>query len=416
MDAIADAAGLRPAAALDIAIAQPGQLTHLVGVHEQIAELRIERHAAPVDAAVVAGKRQAQPVVARRQVGAADLHAFEQLLALRFELRRDRRDVRRRERHARQRRRLDRERLRLRGALERHFARRHRPFLDTVDRLAVDAIQQEEQSRLADGGHGRNRAAALLHVEQHRRVGDVGVPDVVMHELEVPEILAGVGVGRDEARAEQVVALAIAAELIDRRRAERHVDDAALRVDGDEAPDVDAGAVLPAVARPGVVVLLAGSRDRMERPDQLAGVHVPRADVARRPERRILLRAPAGDDQVLEHDRRRAEAVVARQALQDLRRVEIDDALVAEGFVRLAGLGVQRDQPAVMRAEDDLRRSLVVAGPVLDAARRRHAGRHLVGPQLLTGRRIQRHDLAVRRADVHHAVDDDRRRLADGEP
>ena len=40
---------------------------------------------------------------------------------------------------------------------------------------------------------------------------------------------------------------AIAAVLID-RWTERHVDDAALDVDGDEAPDVDAGAILPAVA------------------------------------------------------------------------------------------------------------------------------------------------------------------------
>ena len=105
----------------------------------------------------------------------------------------------------------------------------HRPFLDAVDRLAGDAIEQEQQPRLADHRHGGNRPAALLHVDERRRRREIGVPDVVMHDLEVPQILSGVGIGRDEAGAEQVVALAVAAVLVDRRRAERHVDDAALR-------------------------------------------------------------------------------------------------------------------------------------------------------------------------------------------
>ena len=58
---------------------------------------------------------------------------------------------------------------------------------------------------------------------------------------------------------------------------------------------------------------------------------------------------------------------------------------------------------------------LRVAGPVLDAARRRIAGRHLEDPHLLARRRVERDDAAVGRGDVHHAVDDERRGLADGE-
>ena len=185
-------------------------------------------------------------------------------------------------RHARERRRLQRERLRLRRPLQRHLALRHGTLLDAVDRLAGDAIEQKQQPDLVHRGDGRNRPAALLHVDQRRRAGHVGVPDVVMDHLEVPQVLAGVRVGRHEAGAEEIVAGAIAAVLIDRRRAERHVDDAALRVHRDEAPDVDAGAILPAVAGPGVVVLLAGARNGMEGPHQLAGVHVPGAHVAGR--------------------------------------------------------------------------------------------------------------------------------------
>src|SRR4029453_3153913 len=98
-----------------------------------------------------------------------------------------------------------------------------------------------------------------------------------------------------------IVAFPIAAVLIDRWRAERHVHDAALSVHGDQAPDVDARAVLPAVARPRVVVLLAGSRNRAEGPDQLSGVDVPRAHIAGRTEGRVLLGTPAGDDQMIVH-------------------------------------------------------------------------------------------------------------------
>ena len=188
--------------------------------------------------------------------------------------------------------------LRLRRPFERHFALGHRTLLDAVDRLAGDAIEQKQQPDLVDHRDGGNRPAALLHVDQRGRAGQVGVPDVVMHHLEVPQVLAGIRVGRDEAGAEEIVAGAIAAVLIDRRRAERHIDDAALGIDGDEAPDVDARTVLPAVAGPGVVVFFTRSGNRTERPDQLAGVDVPGAHVAGRPLRRILLGATAGDDEV----------------------------------------------------------------------------------------------------------------------
>src|SRR5690606_18707759 len=108
----------------------------------------------------------------------------------------------------------------------------------------------------------------------------------------------------------------------------------------EEAPDVHAGALVPTVAGPGLVVWLALGGNRSKRPDERARVHVPRANVAGRTVRRILLRAPAGNDEVAIDLRRRAEPVAAGQAAQDLRRVEIDDALVAERRVEHAGLGV----------------------------------------------------------------------------
>ena len=100
---------------------------------------------------------------------------------------------------ARERRGLDRERLRLGRALERHFALRHGPIFDAVDRLARDAIEDEEQAELADHADGGNRLAALPHVDRAPAATRVAVPDVVTNQLEVPEVLAGVRVGRYEA-------------------------------------------------------------------------------------------------------------------------------------------------------------------------------------------------------------------------
>ena len=274
-------------------------------------------------------------------------------------------------RHARERRRLERERLRLRRALERHFARRHGTLLDAINRLAGDPVEQEQQAGLVDHRHGGNRLAALLDVEKRWRGREVGIPDVVVHDLEVPQVLAGVRVGRDDARAEEIVAGAIAAVLIDRGRAERHVDDAALDVDGDEAPDVDARAILPAVARPRVVELLARLRNRSERPHQLAGVDVPGAHIAQRPPRRVLLVAAAGDDEVLVDGRRRAQADGPGHALRISGVFMSMLPLSPKVSVGMTGLGIERVEPAVTGGKD---RS-AAASARLRASTRRRASR-----------------------------------------
>ena len=147
--------------------------------------------------------------------------------------------------------------------------------------------------------------------------------------------------------------------------------------------------------RPRVVVFLARARDRAERPHQLAGVDVPRATSPAGPCGGFSCVRAAGDDQVLVHDRRRAQTVVAGQALQDLGRIQIDDALVAEGLVGLAGLRVERDRAGRRPCRRRSAAASCVARPVLDAASRRDARRHLIDPDLLAGRRIERDDAAV---------------------
>src|ERR1700753_2842102 len=75
--------------------------------------------------------------------------------------------------------------------------------------------------------------------------------------------------------------MTVAAPAICRGAGERQEGDAALVIHRDHVPDVDAGAVLRAARRPGVVTELALARHGVEGPDQLPGAHIPGALVTR---------------------------------------------------------------------------------------------------------------------------------------
>ena len=290
-------------------------------------------------------------------------------------LRRELRDVVGIECNARQRWRDDGIGLRRRCGLAGHVAGGHGALLDRVNRFAVDAIQEEQQAVLRAHGHRGHGCAADAGVEQQRRSLQVVVPDVVVNDLEVPQVAAGASVGGDERAAEEIVAVAIAAVAVEGGSGERHVEDAALGVDGHEAPDVDAGAPLGAVALPGVGKALARARHAMKRPHERAGARIPRPHVARGAARRKLLHGTARDHEVVVDERRRGHAVEARiAALQDLRRRELHDAVVPERRRERARRCVERDEPAIARTEEESRRRRAVAGPVFEAAQRRLPG------------------------------------------
>src|SRR2546425_8888680 len=110
-----------------------------------------------------------------------------------------------------------------------------------------------------------------------------------MHNLEVPFELAGHGVERNDGIAEEVVALAIESVVIARWAAEDGVERAAFRIQRHvEAPVVRAGAILPAVGRPGVVAGLAGLRDGMKFPNLRTRARIVGARVAGLPRCRLL--------------------------------------------------------------------------------------------------------------------------------
>ena len=101
-----------------------------------------------------------------------------------------------------------------------------------------------------------------------------------MHDLEMPQPLAGPRIEREQAVAEEVVALAIAAVEIVRWRAGRQKHDAVLLVEREIAPRVRAARVPEGGLRPRFVSVFTGTRNRVERPHELSGEHVVRADIS----------------------------------------------------------------------------------------------------------------------------------------
>ena len=237
---------------------------------------------------------------------------------------------------------FDRERLRWGRLLAGHVAFRHRALLDVEDRLAGDAIERKHQSGLVDDDHGGHQLSVAAQVDEKRRRLGVIVPDVMMHELKVPEILASVRIDRDDRGREQIVAGAVDADAVVVRGAERHIKDAALRIERRITPDIDAGSVCGAVPAPGVIAELPRPRHGVERPHQLAGPGVPGARIARGPGSAIGPTRPfAGartrDDEILVDGRRRQQRVGRiRAGLHDLRRLERNDAILTKPLIERA--------------------------------------------------------------------------------
>ena len=88
------------------------------------------------------------------------------------------------------------------------------PFFDAVDWCSRDAIEEEEQSDLVQHGDGGNGPSVLTDVDERSGAGQIGIPDVMVNHLKVPEVLTGVRVGGDETRAEEIVTVPITAVTI----------------------------------------------------------------------------------------------------------------------------------------------------------------------------------------------------------
>src|SRR5580700_3686864 len=239
-------------------------------------------------------------------------------------------------------------------------------FANGEERLSREAIEEVDVSLLGDLGEGFDRLAAAMQGVKSGRSGQVAIPDVVMHLLEIREELAGLCVERKQRVGIEVVADAVAPVKIHHGGTGWDIDDAACRIKRHASPVVRRAGGLPGIRRPSFIAGFAGMRNGVEGPAESAGANIECANVTGR--RRMRLRvAAANDDEVLVNDSRSGEDdglffVVATQLL-----AQIDAAVLSEARDRLAGLCIEAIEEIHNSGEDA--RGFTV-GPVSDAARR----------------------------------------------
>src|SRR5581483_7055630 len=127
--------------------------------------------------------------------------------------------------------------IRLRG--RRRLARllRHGSLLDTDQRLAGHAVEDVGPPGLGDLNESLHRLAVDLRVEQYDRIRGVIVPDVVMNLLEVPTVLARLGLDREDRHREQIVARSHVAVQIGRGITGREIQQPETWIDCGRLPD-----------------------------------------------------------------------------------------------------------------------------------------------------------------------------------
>ena len=239
-----------------------------------------------------------------------------------------------------------------------------------------------------------------------------------MHGLEVPLALAGGGSQADQRFSEQVLAGAVSTVEIVAGRADGQVEQAALGVERHGRPDVGMASELFRAVAPGLDAVLAGARDGVEGPGQLAGARVEGAHVAGRVllENHAVGDAVADDDEVLVDHGWRGVGVLFGVGLPAQTSHQIDDSVVAKAGHGFASLGIERDQVgAAVHDNAELPRLRIAprsdaamdeAGAVGDLAV--DVGFRVVGPFLMAGGGVEGDHAVVRRADVHDSVDHQR--------
>ena len=401
----------------------PEQAGLLGRLHEQDRVRGIHRHPAPVAAAQDA-RHGDRALHGRRLVEGTEAVAGSQLLRAPPQLGREADEVVAGEPLTREGGRPGGEGLGRGGDLPGHVARRDRALLDGPHRLAGLAVEGVDEPGLARHRHRVDHPPVHRHGEQHRRPRQVEVPQPVVNRLEVPRELARAGVQRHQRLRVEVVAQAVPAVVVVGRRADSRIHEPPFLVHDHRRPGIGVPGVVPAAILPGLVSGLARLRDEVERPHQLAGVHVEGLHVARRVARvdEAVPHPVADDHQVLEdHGRRRLRVVQAVGGPEQLLG-EVDLAPVAERLHRLARGGVERDQ-APARVEED--------APLVRPAPHGHPAVHEAGPVgrlpplhgarivlpvRLPGAPVQRDDAVVRRREEEGVVEGQRRGLEVARP
>src|SRR4051794_17047615 len=278
---------------------------------------------------------------------------------------------------------------------------RYGSLLDAVDRLAGDPIEHEVMSHLGPVDDDLAPNAVDHDVEKRRGRYVVVVPNVMMHRLEVPAPLSGLGVQGEETVGEEVRSASGRSIRARIRTAEAPIDEPEVWIDRgvdprDDAPDC------PRVAFPRFVSEFAGPRSPPEAPHQAACLGVESICPAARTVGAAL---HAHVDQSSPVDDRARECGAA-QALKEVVVVALAherSALLSFGEQlclpdRLAGFLIERVNEAIARGGEHQ------AFSNRDAA---HVGGLLADVGLPfdgAGPAVDRKDILLRGLDVQYAI------------
>ena len=105
-------------------------------------------------------------------------------------------------------------------AAARRIAAANRKVIVAVDGkqwLAIGAIKEKHEALLARLGDGINLPAFPFNAQKHWRRRKVPVPKIVPYALKMPDVLARLGIERDQAVCKEVVAHSVRTVKIKRR-------------------------------------------------------------------------------------------------------------------------------------------------------------------------------------------------------
>ena len=288
---------------------------------------------------------------------------------------------------------------------------RHLPVLDRIDRFAGMTVQHINETLSGSLNQSRDGNTILHDVDQRRcRIGAV-VPKVVNDELTATDHLAGFDIQRCDRGAMRNFIKPGATVKARARRRDRDVEHAFLGIDRHRCPDIGGAG-------------LGGDvfGDHFKGPAQRAGARIERKDAAGRHfGLRAFSAAPAEEQKILVYCRRLQERQ-RRFPVHNIPLVDIDHAVLAEIRAGFSGIGVDRMQLRIHRADIDALLTWLTAGdvvslPIGDAAVRqlrlsqelqRRFG--IVEPFHFSVARLERDDAVERRAEIDRVVDEKRRR------
>ena len=213
--------------------------------------------------------------------------------------------------------------------------------MDGVERRAGAAVEDEDEAHFGGDGDG---GGGVAEGEEEGLGGDVVVPEVVVDDLEGPDLFAGGGVEGDEGVGVSVVAGAETSVVVGRGGAGGEIEEVEGGVGGDDGPGVGGA---------GAEFLVFGPGNGLPGPELAAGLGIVGADEAGLGvDLLVVADAGADDDDVPDDGGGRGHAVEA-VFLKVNALLEVDFSVGTEVGAGLAGAGVEGEEAGVEGCDED---------------------------------------------------------------